>query len=92
MVRHNMVGSMGQAGAAADIAVLRSILAPLQCKVVDRHCWATRDQPRGAIVTWIERTYHRRQRQAVLGRLTGPPRVFRTVICDSLYAAWFSSR
>jgi hypothetical protein len=32
--------------------------------------WATRDQLRIAIVTWIERTYHRRRRQHVLGRLT----------------------
>ena len=32
--------------------------------------WATRDELRIAIVTWIERTYHRRRRQAALGRLT----------------------
>jgi transposase InsO family protein len=31
---------------------------------------ATRDQLRIAIVTWIERTYHRRRRQTALGRLT----------------------
>ncbi|ASR36633.1 hypothetical protein BAY61_18325 [Prauserella marina] len=32
--------------------------------------WATRDELRIAIVTWIERTYHRRRRQIRLGRLT----------------------
>lgn len=32
--------------------------------------WATREELRLAIVTWIERTYHRRRRQARLGRLT----------------------
>lgn len=32
--------------------------------------WITREQLRIAIVTWIERTYHRRRRQAALGRLT----------------------
>jgi putative transposase len=32
--------------------------------------WATRQELRIAIVTWIERTYHRRRRQARLGRLT----------------------
>ena len=30
----------------------------------------TRDDLRMAIVIWIERTYHRRRRQARLGRLT----------------------
>ncbi|MFE9500819.1 IS3 family transposase, partial [Streptomyces collinus] len=34
-------------------------------------------QLRIAIVTWIERTYHRRRRQASLGRLT--PIEFETV-------------
>ena len=38
--------------------------------ILDRRRWATRDQLRIAIVTWIERTYHRRRRQAALGRLT----------------------
>ena len=32
--------------------------------------WATREDLRIAIVTWIERTYHRRRRQDALGRLT----------------------
>jgi len=35
----------------------------------DRQRWQTREDLRIAIVTWIERTYHRR-RQRVLGRLT----------------------
>jgi len=38
--------------------------------VLDRRTWSTRDELRIAIVTWIERTYHRRRRQAALGRLT----------------------
>lgn len=32
--------------------------------------WSTHEELRIAIVTWIERTYHRRRRQAALGRLT----------------------
>jgi len=35
-----------------------------------REPWCTRDELRIAIVTRIERTYHRRRRQAALGRLT----------------------
>jgi len=37
---------------------------------LNRQRWATRDQLRLAIVTWIERTYHRRRRQRALGKLT----------------------
>jgi transposase InsO family protein len=32
--------------------------------------WQAREQLRLAIITWIERTYHRRRRQRSLGRLT----------------------
>jgi transposase InsO family protein len=42
----------------------------VQKNVLDRRPWATRQELRIAIVTWIERTYHRRRRQAALGRLT----------------------
>jgi hypothetical protein len=42
----------------------------LQNYFLDRRIWATREELRIAIVTWIERTYHRRRRQDRLGRLT----------------------
>jgi len=32
--------------------------------------WETREELRAAIVTWIERTYHRRRRKRSLGRMT----------------------
>jgi len=65
-----MVGSMGQVGSAGDNAAMESFFALLQKNVLDRQHWATRDELRIAIVTWIERTYHRRRRQDTLGRLT----------------------
>src|SRR5699024_733138 len=68
--RHGIIGSMGRVGAAGDNAAMESFFALLQKNVLDRRRWATRDQLRSAIVTWIERTYHRRRRQARLGRLT----------------------
>jgi putative transposase len=68
--RHQLSGSMGRVGAAGDNAAMESFFALLQKNVLDRHSWATRQQLRIAIVTWIERTYHRRRRQAGLGRLT----------------------
>jgi putative transposase len=68
--RHDMVGSMGQVGAAGDNAAMESFFALLQNNVLNRRSWTTRQDLRIAIVTWIERTYHRRRRQASLGRLT----------------------
>jgi putative transposase len=70
LTRHRMVGSMGQVGSAGDNAAMESFFALLQRNVLDRRHWTTRDELRIAIVTWIERTYHRRRRQAALGRLT----------------------
>src|SRR5699024_8699517 len=63
-------GSMGQVGTGADNAAMESFFALLQKNVLDRRTWITKDELRIAIVTWIERTYHRRRRQARLGRLT----------------------
>ena len=68
--RHHPVGSMGRVGAAGDNAAMESFFALLQKNVLDRKRWRTRDELRIAIVTWIERKYHRRRRQARLGRLT----------------------
>jgi transposase InsO family protein len=70
LARHDMVGSMGQVASAADNAAMESFFSLLQKNVLDRQPWRTREQLRIAIVTWIERTYHRRRRQASLGRLT----------------------
>ena len=65
-----MAGSMGKVGAAGDNAAMESFFASLQKNVLDRRTWTTRQELRIAIVTWTERTYHRRRRQAALGRLT----------------------
>ncbi len=70
LARHNMTGSMGRVGAAGDNAAMESFFALLQKNVLDRQVWATRQDLRIAIVTWIERTYHRRRRQRRLARLT----------------------
>ena len=70
LARHHLVGSMGQVASAADNAAMESFFSLLQKNVLDRQPWRTREQLRIRIVTWIERTYHRRRRQAALGRLT----------------------
>ena len=61
---------MGRVGACGDNAAMESFFALLQKNVLDRHRWTTRQELRLAIITWIERTYHRRRRQDALGRLT----------------------
>ena len=70
LTHHRMVGSMGQVGSAGDNAAMESFFALLQKNVLDTRHWETREELRIAIVTWIERTYHRRRRQDTLGRLT----------------------
>lgn len=68
---------MGRVGACGDNAAMESFFALLQKNVLNRRRWATRQQLRLAVVTWIESTYHRRRRQATLGRLT--PIEFETI-------------
>jgi putative transposase len=67
---HGLTGSMGRVGACGDNAAMESFFALLQKNVLDRQRWPDTQQLRLAIITWIERTYHRRRRQRGLGRLT----------------------
>jgi transposase InsO family protein len=76
---------MGRVGAAGDNAAMESFFSLLQKNVLNRRSWATREQLRIAIVTWIERTYHRRRRQTALGRLT--PIEFETIMSKSVARA-----
>ena len=78
LARHGLVGSMGRVGAAGDNAAMESFFALLQKNVLDQQVWDSHEQLRMAIVWWIERTYHRRRRQARLGKLT--PLDFETIM------------
>jgi len=71
-------GSMGRVGTCADNAAMESFFSLLQKNVLNRRRWTSRDELRLAIITWIERTYHRRRRQQALGRLT--PIEFETLL------------
>lgn len=68
---------MGRVGACADNAAMESFFSLLQKNVLDRQRWSTRTDLRLAIVTWIEKTYHRKRRQRRLSRLT--PVEFETI-------------
>ena len=76
---------MGQVGSAGDNAAMESFFALVQKNVLNRRRWDTRDDVRIAIVTWIERTYHRRRRQPALGRLT--PIEYETIMTPQTAAA-----
>ena len=54
---------MGRVEAAGDNAAMESFFALLQKNVLNSRRWATREDLRLAIVTWIKRSYHRRRRQ-----------------------------
>jgi transposase InsO family protein len=82
---HRLTGSMGRVGACGDNAAMESFFALLQRNVLDRQRWATREDLRLAIITWIERTYHRRRRQRRLGKLT--PVEFETLYTPVALAA-----
>ena len=85
LARHDLIGSMGQVASAGDNAAMESFFSLLQKNVLNRHRWGTREDLRIAIVTWIERTYHRRRRQARLGRLT--PNEFETIMTTQVALA-----
>jgi transposase InsO family protein len=68
---------MGRVGPCGDNATMESFFSLLQKNILNRQLWQTRDELRLAIITWIERTHHRRRRQRALGRLT--PIEFETI-------------
>lgn len=59
---NNHVGSMGRVASCGDNAAIESFFSLLQKNVLDRRSWASCEELRIAILTWIERTYHRRCR------------------------------
>jgi transposase InsO family protein len=75
---HGLTASMGRVASAGDNAAMESFFALLQKNVLNRQTWRSREELHLAIVTWIERTYHRRRRQRALGKLT--PVEFETAI------------
>jgi len=76
---------MGRVGACADNAAMESFFSLLQKNVLNKKRWQSRQELRLEIVTWIERTYHRRRRQRRLGRLT--PIEFEIINTQTAHAA-----
>ncbi|WP_429462712.1 IS3 family transposase [Microbacterium sp. ZKA21] len=80
-----ITGSMGRVGACADNAAMESFFSLLQKNVLNKKRWHSRQELRLEIVTWIERTYHRRRRQRRLGKLT--PIEFEIINSEAAHAA-----
>jgi putative transposase len=78
-------GSMGRVGACTDNAAMESFFSLLQKNVLNKKRWQSRQELRLEIITWIQRTYHRRRRQRGLGRLT--PIEFKTINTEAAHAA-----
>jgi transposase InsO family protein len=67
---NGLCGSMGRVGTAGDNARMESFHSLLQNNVLDSKKWESQEELRIAIVTWIERTYHRRRRKRGFGKMT----------------------
>jgi transposase InsO family protein len=67
---NELVGSMGRVASAADNAAIESFHSLLQKNVLNTRRWETREELRLAMVTWIEKKYHRQRRKRRLGKMT----------------------
>jgi putative transposase len=61
-----LVASMGTIGDALDNAVAESFFATLECELLDRHDWPTRQALRTAVFDFIEVFYNRQRRHSTL--------------------------
>jgi putative transposase len=61
-----LVASMGTVGDALDNAVAESFFATLECELLDRYDWPTRQALRTAVFDFIEVFYNRRRRHSTL--------------------------
>jgi putative transposase len=61
-----LVASMGSVGDALDNAVAESFFATLECELLDRHAWPTRQGLRTAVFDFIEVFYNRQRRHSTL--------------------------
>jgi putative transposase len=62
--------SMGSIGDCFDNAMAESAFATLECEVLDRNTFQTRDEARSAIFSWIEGWYNAHRRHSSLGYLS----------------------
>ena len=62
-----MTLSMGSVGDCYDNAPCESFFATLECKLIERSMFRTRDDARLAVVDFVEASYNRKRRHSALG-------------------------
>ena len=62
--------SMGSVGDCYDNAMAESFFATLECEVLDRNDFQTRDEARGAIFCWINSWYNPTRRHSSIGYMS----------------------
>lgn len=67
---HGIAQSMGSVGDAYDNALCESFFATLECELLDRVRFTTREEARSAVFTFIEGWYNTRRRHSAIGYLS----------------------
>ena len=62
-----LVASMGRRGDAYDNAACESVISTIKNELIKRRSWASRDQARLAVFSYIETFYNPRRRHSALG-------------------------
>lgn len=62
--------SMGSVGDCFDHALIESFFATLECELIDRRLWHTREEARLEVFWWLEAVYNRTRRHSSLGYLS----------------------
>jgi putative transposase len=62
--------SMGSVGDCFDHALIESFYATLECELIDRRHWRTREEARLEVFWWLEAVYNRRRRHSSVGYLS----------------------
>jgi putative transposase len=73
---------MGSVGDAYDNALAESFFASLECEVLDRNHFRTREEARTAVFSWIEGWYNPHRRHSSLGYLS--PKQFEQELSTNL--------
>ena len=70
LAAHGMTPSMSRTGDCYDNAVVESFFATLECELLERADWHTREEAKAAIFEYIEVWYNRQRRHSTLGYLS----------------------
>jgi transposase InsO family protein len=62
--------SMGSVGDCFDHALVESFFATLECELIDRRHWRTREEARLEVFWWLEAVYNRTRRHSSIGYLS----------------------